>query len=228
MTLILCKDWLSSDMFREIIKHLEETVQNKDNIFKGVVHIGAHLAEELDFYEKAGASRVMWVEANPVIYEKLVEKFAIRTNTGVQHSLINKCLSDQDGQVVNFNITNKTQSSSMLNLQEHLKYYPDIKVVSTMSMTTTTFQKVAETTSFNPKLYDFLCIDVQGAEMNVLRGFGDLLGTFSKICIEVNEEHLYENGALLADIDKHLNLYGFVNKLTVMTEAKWGEALYVK
>ena len=215
-------------MFREIIKHLEETSKNKENILKGVVHVGAHLAEEVDFYEKAGASRVMWVEANPAIYEKLIEKFAIRTHTGVQHSFVNKCLSDEDGQVVNFNITNKTQSSSMLNLQEHTKYYPDIKVVETISMTTTTFQKIAETTEYNPKLYDFLCIDVQGAEMKVLKGFGNLLNTFNMICIEVNEEHLYENGALLNDINHHLGLYGFINKLTVMTEAKWGEALYVK
>ena len=215
-------------MFREIIKHLEETSKDKGNMFKGVVHIGAHLAEELEFYEKAGASRVMWVEANPTIYEKLVEKFAVRTHTGVQHSFVNKCLSDEDGQIVNFNITNKTQSSSMLNLQEHIKYYPDIKVVETISVPTTTFQKMAEVTDYEPRLYDFLCIDVQGAEMKVLKGFGNFLNTFNRICIEVNEEHLYENGALLDDINSHLSLYGFTNKLTVMTEAKWGEALYVK
>lgn len=215
-------------MFREIIKYLEESTPNKQHIFNGVIHIGAHLAEEVEFYERAGASRVVWIEANPNIYEQLSAKFAERTNTGVQHVLLNKCLSDEDGAVVNFNITNHTQSSSMLNLQEHLKYYPDIVVTSTIPVTTTTFKKTTLEDLIDLKLYDFLCIDVQGAEMKVLRGFEGLLGQFKKICIEVNEEHLYENGALLNDINAHLETFGFKNELTVMTEAKWGEALYVK
>lgn len=32
---------------------------------KGIIHLGAHEAEELSDYQEAGVGRVLWVEANP-------------------------------------------------------------------------------------------------------------------------------------------------------------------
>lgn len=214
-------------MFKEIIKYLETAAKDTNIIQKGTVHVGAHMAEELGFYERAGAKNVLWFEANPEMFSKLVTLFADRTNSGTSHELMNVCLSDK-AEEVKFNITNHTQSSSMLDLKEHKKYYPHIQVIDTITILTERYDVLADRMVFDPDLYDFLCVDVQGAELKVLKGFGQYLSNFTKICLEVNEDYLYEGGTLITELDNHLATFGFKRQMTVMTEAKWGEALYVK
>ena len=43
---------------------------------KGVIHIGAHEAEELSGYSNFGISKVLWVEANPLKSDLLTEKIS--------------------------------------------------------------------------------------------------------------------------------------------------------
>ena len=43
---------------------------------KGVIHIGAHEAEELAGYCDFGISKVLWVEANSLKWDLLAEKIS--------------------------------------------------------------------------------------------------------------------------------------------------------
>lgn len=46
-----------------------------------IVHVGAHFAEDAEFYEACGAETVLWIEADPTTFDKLVKILAERDGT---------------------------------------------------------------------------------------------------------------------------------------------------
>src|SRR5690349_24723633 len=80
---------------------------------KGVLHIGAHLGQEAEMYNQLGMEKMIFIEANPSIYDQLVSNIAKYPNA----KAIKACISDKDGESVVFNISsNEGQSSSILEL----------------------------------------------------------------------------------------------------------------
>jgi hypothetical protein len=77
---------------------------------------------------------------------------------------------------------------------------------------------------------DCLWIDVQGAEMGVLRSAGEMLGNVRSIFVEVSAyKPLYEGGATLADISSYLLPRGFALVALGTDPVNWtGNALYVQ
>ena len=57
-------------------------------------------------------------------------------------------------------------------------------------------------------------MDVQGYELEVLKGFGDKLKQIQYIYTEVSLKELYEQNILLSDLDKFLNINGFTRVST--------------
>jgi hypothetical protein len=76
--------------------------------------------------------------------------------------------------------------------------------------------------------YNFLNIDVQGTELNVLKSVGDQLGKLDYIYLEVNDLEVYKKCALLDEIDEYLSNFDFIRIKTKMTKAHWGDAFYIK
>jgi len=56
---------------------------------------------------------------------------------------------------------------------------------------------------------DALKIDVQGEELSVLRGSGELLGDMQVVDVEVEFNPIYEGQPLFGDVDRHLRDHGF-------------------
>jgi hypothetical protein len=78
------------------------------------------------------------------------------------------------------------------------------------------------------KDFNFLNVDVQGVELNVIKSFSSMLGSLDYLYVEVNEEELYKGCALITEIDYYVAQYGFERKATHMTSNKWGDAFYIK
>ena len=75
--------------------------------------------------------------------------------------------------------------------------------------------------------YNFLIIDTQGYELEVLKGAEKSLNFFDYIYIEVNKEEVYENCALFSELDKFLRNHNF-HCSHIRWWKIWGDALYVK
>lgn len=88
-----------------------------------------------------------------------------------------------------------------------------------------TFYKIH---NLNPTIANFANFDIQGNELNAMKGMGDLLPHFDYIYTEVNTKHLYKGCCLLSDIDAYLTPFGFQRVETKMTRRGWGDALYIK
>ena len=97
----------------------------KDKV-TGVVHIGAHKCEELNFYHKIGLKNkdILWIEANP----KLVEEIE-KNNKNLDENKINivqAMLAEVDDETRSFMITNNGQSSSFLEFGTHKNLYREV------------------------------------------------------------------------------------------------------
>jgi len=190
---------------------------------KGVVHIGAHLLEEREEYLKHNLTNTIWVEANPTTYQQI-----LNLNISNEEKVFNHCITDKDDETHTFHITNNGQSSSILDLQKHEEYHPHIFVVDNIEVQSKRMDTLINQYSIDISNYDFLNLDIQGAELLALKSFGDLINNFKYIYTEVNINYLYKDNALMSEIDDYLKKYNFIRVETVMTEAEWGDALYVK
>jgi FkbM family methyltransferase len=191
---------------------------------KGIIHIGAHLMEERIDYKHNGLDNTIWVEANPELFSKI--EF-INHEFG-DELVINNTISDEDGKLYKFNVTNNGQSSSILELDKHKIHHPQIHVTDVIEVSSKRMDTLIMENNIDIDNYDFLNIDIQGAELLALKGFGDLLNNIKFIYTEINTNYLYKDCALVSEIDEYLEKYGFERVETSMTEFEWGDALYFK
>ena len=190
---------------------------------KKILHIGAHECEERSDYNLHGFTddKVIWIEGNENIVNKM--KTLIPSI-----NMYNILVSDIDGSEVDFIITNNGQSSSILELDEHLKEHPGIYEVQRYKQKTLTINTFLDKNNINKSEIEFVNIDIQGAELLALKGMINLLPYVKYLYLEVNIKHLYKDCALINEIDDFLTLHGFRRCETYLTQYGWGDALYIK
>lgn len=190
----------------------------------GVIQVGAHEGQEIGEFIKMGAKTIVMVEANPSVYERLRS-----TTEGIPNAIALHCaVSDETG-TAELRVTSMDQSSSILPLKLHKKYYPDIVEAGTVRVPAYTLEDLVEATGLGSMEVNILSIDVQGAELRVLRGAEETLKKIDAVNVEVNYEELYEGGAFIWEIDEFLEQRGFERVATTAPfHPTWGDALYAK
>jgi FkbM family methyltransferase len=137
-------------------------------------------------------------------------------------------ISDEDNKEVSFIITNNGQSSSILELDEHLKEHPWVHEINRYKKNTITVDTFLKNNNIYFNTIDFINIDIQGAELLALKGMKNILKYCNYLYLEVNIKHLYKECALVNEIDDFLKDYGFKRTETLITQHGWGDALYIK
>lgn len=198
---------------------------------KGVLHVGANVCEEAPVYDELGIKNVLWIEANKELFDSFKIGMAITPYSG-QYA-INACVSDTEGEIVKFNISNNaSQSSSILELGTHKVAHPEVHYVKSVEMTTERLDKILdqfEATLPAVKEFDFLNIDLQGAELKALRGLGDKISQFKWAYLEVNKEPLYVGCDLIDSVDLFMLAKGFRRVETQWCgNTGWGDCLMVR
>lgn len=199
-------------------------IKNKYDIkVTSVIHVGAHNAQELQSYKDCGAEKIFWVEANDSIAQSLKNKLDASINT-----VIEAVVSDSDGEEVDFNIANNTQSSSILDLGIHKSLFPDVSYIKKQTKKTKTLDSIFS--NFYPNgIIDLLNLDIQGAELKALNGFSNNLHRVNSIYTEINTEEVYKGCGLLDEVDEFLSNFGFERMETQMyLNHPWGDAFYLK
>lgn len=203
---------------------------NPKKAFRGCIHVGAFVGCERDVYKARGIKPVAWFEADPVTYAKLVAN--VLPYDG--HTTHNLLLGDEDKPDVRFNITSKpgvngnNGSSSFLPLGKHAEHHPHITVTKQLSVPMKRFDTYVKETAFDVAPYNFLNVDVQGAELHVIKGMGVHLDGIDYIVAEVNEAELYKGGALLGELNAHLESRGFEMAVKNINKYEYGDALFVR
>lgn len=185
-----------------------------------VWHLGGHNAEELDDYLSNGSQEIHWFEANPELALTLQSKLMGIPN---QH-VISKAAWHTDAEILTFKITNKTMSSSLYDLNIHSEKYPDIVLNKSVDVETITLN----TYSIGRDIPNFINLDIQGAELDALRGASNFLAQVAYIYTEVSYVELYKNAPLAKEIDLYLKGFGFKRVVTrKVPNDGWADVLYV-
>jgi len=121
------------------------------------------------------------------------------------------------------------QSSSILPLKEHREIYQEITETEQISVPSKTLDSLLAELQLNPADFNLLNIDIQGAELLAFRGATNLLKHIEAINTEVNYQELYENCALIHQIDEFLESHGFERVATTTPyHPSWGDAFYIR
>ena len=119
---------------------------------------------------------------------------------------------------------NNSASSSILKPSLHLDYYPEIKFNRTEEIAVKRFDSLDSAFDAN-----FLILDVQGYELEVIKGFGNKINDIDFIYTEVSTKELYENNILIEELDGELYNLGYLRTNTKFASNKpQGDALYRK
>lgn len=189
-------------------------VKKYDMKVKGILHIGAHFCEELESYNAEGCKDIVWIDALTV---------------GGSANVLNYVVWDKDDEEVEFKITNNGQSSSVYDFGSSFSdFYPNIKFIHKQIRKTKTIETIYKEHNISHDFANFLNIDIQGAELNALKGMGNILNNFDYLYLEVNKSHVYKDCPLVEDIDQYVETYGFYRNETKWTPEEWGDAFYTR
>lgn len=183
---------------------------------RSIVHVGAHNAEELAAYGQAGWGPVIWIEAQPQKASDLSKRIP------AGHRVIEAAVWDTEGENLDLNVMTNTESTSLLNLGTHAKEHPTVELSHTIPVRTKTLKNLL----VNTPAPELLALDIQGVELRALRGYVDEISQVKWIYCEVNRAELYQDCAMISDLDAYLEQYGFTRTATRWTIHNWGDALY--
>jgi len=192
----------------------------------GVVHVGAHLAQEMEEYLLLGARLVVWVEADHDRCEAVKQKIEIAGRSDVRQLAIEALVADRDDLPrAFFEFTNEGASSSMFQSTDVLRNtFPgvvetgDVKMIKTARLDT-----LLGRAGVTPSMVDVLIFDIQGAELMALKGSGAFLDTARFVEVELSTEPIYEGAPLAPEVDRYLTDHGFVRQ----SDIPWhGDTIY--
>jgi len=200
---------------------LDDLVTKYNVQFTGVLHVGAHECEEINYYEKyISRDKILWIDALTDKVEFCKNKFP--------NLLIEEAVISDKIETVTFNRANNGQSSSFLQLGIHLLHHPHIHYTNVIEKETQILSNIIEKYDKNIN-FNFLTMDIQGVELKALKGMGNYLNNIDYIYTEVNLDYVYKDCALISEIDDFLSKYNFIRVETHWCmDYQWGDAFYIK
>ena len=203
-----------------MILELEDLVKKYNMNVSGVIHIGAHYGEEVSNYVNLGIDDI-------VLFEPLKENFEVLKNnvSELNANITGYCvaLGNKNQNVNMFLSSNNLESSSVLKPKIHLNLHPEV-VFSGEELV-----EMKRLDDFLFENYNFINLDVQGYEMEVLKGAEKTLKNIDYLYCEVNRNEVYEGNAYIGEIDNYLSNYNMRRVETSWWyDGPWGDALYIK
>lgn len=183
----------------------------------GIIHIGAHWGGEYDGYIQNNIPKMVFIEPCDKAFAVLSANLGQKENV----ILLNCACGEVESKEIMFiETSNCGQSNSMMKPIIHLKQYPHITFDKTEVV------NVKPLDSFGFTAYNMINMDVQGFELNVLKGAANTLKNINYVYTEINREEVYEGCARVEQIDDYLNEFKRVE--TEWLGGSWGDALYIR
>lgn len=201
---------------------LQELCKSHDLHVTGVLHVGAHHGQEFDVYEAMGVDKLIFFEPLPKTFQVLSSRLHGRA------TLVNVALGSKKGSVDMWvEENNAGQSSSVLEPKIHLTQYPGIRFNDRVSVEMITLDSFMEKCPDRDE-YNLLNMDVQGYELEVLKGAVETIPRLCGILTEVNRAELYYGAVQVTELSTFLATHGFVCVAENWEGGNWGDAFYVR
>ena len=184
---------------------------------KGIIHVGLWDFCENICYTKLVGNNVIGVEANKLVYETMSKPVADRCG----YKTFNEYLYSEDGVEKDFYMAG--HCSGLYESSENSSA-PSVKVK------TKTLSTLIKENDIDMEGYDFLNIDAEGAELDILKGFQENLSYINVIDLETSLDDRNNSGAFHDRIVDWLGKRGF--ELREMSpsyeQQQWGDSLFVR
>jgi FkbM family methyltransferase len=185
----------------------------------GIIHIGAHHADEHDLYLSNGIKNIIYFEPIKKNYEVLKNK------VGNNFTTYNFALGNIDGEIEMFvENDNRSMSCSILKPALHVTQYPWIRFTDKELVNI----KKLDSFDINTKNFNMINIDVQGYELEVFKGSEKTLLGIDYIMTEINRDEVYENCAKVDELCNYLSKYGFELVEQDWAGNTWGDGFFIK
>jgi FkbM family methyltransferase len=173
----------------------------------GIIHIGANGGQEADAYYNSG-NNVIWIEASPFVMPTLLNRIAKYENQKAIQALV----TDKDGIEYDFlcDKNNAGQSSSLFDFHLHTKMFPKVVMGESIKLIGKTLPTILKENNINLEEYKHINMDVEGAELLVLKGTVDILNNFETIILEATDFESRVGQPFLKDIDEFMSSHNFV------------------
>jgi len=205
-----------------MLLHLDSLVAKYNLKVKGIIHVGAHIGEEVSAYKKnfGNEIKINLFEPQKKYFHILEDKFKKTKNI----NLYNFGCGDSKQTLEINKASNEGESSSILSPKLHLDLHPEVKFSGKEII------EVEKLDEFKITDSNYISIDVQGYELRVLKGSNETLQYLDYIYLEVNKEEVYEGCPMVRDIDRYLSNFNFLRVETKFAydTLPWGDALYVR
>lgn len=179
---------------------------------RGIVHAGAHYAQEMDEYLALQPDLIVWIEGDPAHVPDLDRIIASRVNRATRQIVIEALITDHDGGVVDFHrFSNNGASSSIFRGTDLLRQtWPGLdETGETVALRAWRLATVLEARGLVPAQIDVLVFDLQGAELLALNGAGAFLEAASFVEVETSLCEFYTGGVMASELDIFLTGRGF-------------------
>lgn len=203
---------------------------------KNVLHVGADRGGELPQYQRIGAKKVVWIEANPEVYSELLENLQIMNITEVESLPFNQLVSDQDDVETEFNlyygwdaghlVGNKGMSSI---LKAKNSWWGSDCYRGSIQLNSLTLDTFLDRNDLGYE-FDLLNMDTQGAELMISKGATKVLQNVRYINSEVTFYNAsYHKNPLFDELSEYFAQFGFKHIQTELSDDKnWGDAIFAK
>ena len=205
---------------------------NKTHKIKNILHLGAHLGGEVEFYKTLSPERIYWFEANPELLPGLKENLD-KYEEFEQH--IFPYAVSSENKTMNFNLIysddrTNTGCSSLLELDYHSIQYPHIKKIDSIQVEAIKIDDFLIKQNLE-KEFEFISMDIQGSEFDVLSTSELLFNNnlaFQMVLLEAAEVELYKGMKLESELSAFMESKGFRKYFFQRMDHNWGDMLYVK
>lgn len=208
-------------MLRELdIRELKKQFDIKPT---GMIQVGSFVVKEYQLLKEVGFNKFIFIEANAELIP------ALKENVGENCIIFNELISDVDNKEYLFNISNHTQASSLLQFNKHSEYYPELStVIKQVPIKSITLDSLFDREDIDLNQFNFLMMDVQGAELMVLKGFEKHIHMIDYIYTEINFDSMYIDCVLEKELTSYLKSHGFALVKFFDTGHGWGDGLYIR
>ena len=212
---------------------LQEVLGSK-NISK-VLHVGADRGGELPTYRDMNVKQVVWVEANPEVYQELLANLQRMAIDTVDSLTFNQLITDQDDVETDFNLyynwdagylVGNKGMSSIHKASEN--WWGASCYRGTIKLNSLTLDTFLDRNKLSNE-FDLLNMDTQGAELLISKGATKLLENVKYINSEVTFfSAQYHNNPLFDELYDYFKTFGFKHIKTHMMDVNWGDAIFAK
>lgn len=200
---------------------------NSKSKIDNIIHIGACLGEEINFYKTLDPKLVYWFEPNQSLLDILTQNVS---TTDFTSQVFPYAASSKTSKAI-FNIIENTSKdnpgcSSLNSLKIHSQLYPDIKLTGTSIVETVQLDEFFTNNNLNSQ-FDLVSLDTQGHDYEILSST-ECIFTAKVIVIETASVELYEGQKTTEEIDNFLATKGYKKEYYHAFHEVWGDSLYIK